>query len=100
MVPFFTVGILPILVFIPIPLGIGTAILRYRLWDIDRVITRTLIYTLLTVILALIYFGLIFALQSLVRVLTGTVAQQPLVIVTSTLVIAALFQPLRRRLQK
>ena len=97
--PIFTVGILPILVFIPIPLGIGTAILRYRLWDIDRVINRTLIYTLLTSILALIYFGLIFALQSLVRVLTGTMAQQPLVIVASTLVIAALFHPLRRRIQ-
>jgi hypothetical protein len=97
--PFFTVGILSILVFIPIPLGIGFAILRYRLWDIDRVINRTLIYTLLTAILALIYFGLIYALQSLVRVLTGTVAQQPLLIVVSTLVIAALFHPLRRRIQ-
>ena len=98
--PFFTVGILPILVFIPIPLGIGTAILRYRLWDIDRVINRTLIYALLTAILALIYFSLIFALQALVRVMTGTVAQQPLVIIASTLVIAALFHPLRRRIQR
>jgi hypothetical protein len=97
--PFFTVGILSKLIFIPIPLGIGTAILRYRLWDIDRVITRTLIYALLTAILALIYFSLIFALQALVRVMTGTVAQQPLVIIASTLVIAALFHPLRRRIQ-
>ncbi len=95
---FFDVGIAPI-IFFPIPLGIGIAILRYRLWEIDRVINRTLVYTLLTAILAVIYAGLIIALQSLVRALTGAVAEQPLIIVASTLVIAALVQPLRRRIQ-
>jgi len=82
-----------------IPLSIGIALLRYRLWDIDRVINRALVYALLSTILALIYIGLIIGLQSLVRVLTGA-AQQPIIIVGSTLVIAALFQPLRRRIQQ
>ncbi|HCF87053.1 MAG TPA: hypothetical protein DEV72_17860 [Ktedonobacter sp.] len=83
-----------------IPFSIGIALLRYRLWDIDRVINRTLVYALLSTILALIYVALIIASQSLVRVLTGAAAQQPIIIVGSTLVIAALFQPLRRRIQQ
>jgi hypothetical protein len=80
-------------------LSLGVAILRYRLYDIDLLIRRTLVYGTLTVMLGLVYFGLIIGLQSLVRVLTGTIAEQPLVIVASTLTIAALFQPLRSRLQ-
>lgn len=81
------------------PLSIGIALLRYRLWDIDLIINRTLVYGSLTGLLALIYFGLVIALQSVVHVLTGQVSQTPVVIVASTLAIAALFQPLRHRIQ-
>jgi hypothetical protein len=74
-------------------------ILRYRLWDIDVIINRTLVYGSLTVLLVGLYLGIILALQALVGAVVGSPSQQPLVIVGSTLVIAALFQPLRRRLQ-
>jgi len=77
----------------------GIAILRYRLYDIDVLINRTLVYGILTAALALIYVSLIFALQSLTHALTGQVGDNPLLIVGSTLVIAALFNPLRRRIQ-
>jgi K+-sensing histidine kinase KdpD len=87
------------LVMLAIPISLGFSILRYRLWDIDLVINRTLVYGLLTGMLALVYFILIIALQFLVRALTGQVSQSPLVIVASTLAIAALFQPLRHRIQ-
>jgi hypothetical protein len=81
-----------------IPISFGVAILRNRLWNIDIIIHRTLIYGTLTAILALIYFGLIFALQFLLR---GIINQNnDVAIVVSTLVIAALFQPLRHRLQR
>ena len=82
-----------------LPLSIGIAILRYRLWEIDRVINRTLVYGTLTAILALIYFGCVVLLQHLVNGVTGQVGQSPLVIVASTLAIAALFQPLRHHIQ-
>ena len=82
-----------------VPLSIGIAMLRSRLFDIDVIINRTLVYGSLTVLLVGLYVGLILALQALVGGLTGSLSQQPLVIVASTLVIAALFQPLRRRLQ-
>jgi hypothetical protein len=88
------------LLFVTIPLCVGIAILRYRLWDIDLLINRTLVYGTLTVILALIYFGLVLGLDSLVRLVTGTISDQPLILVASTLVIAALFQPLHTRLQR
>jgi hypothetical protein len=78
-------------------IGIGLGILRSRLWDIDIIINRTLVYGSLTALLALVYFGLIFALQSLFQ---GMFHQNNAVaIVVSTLVIAGLFQPLRRRMQ-
>jgi len=86
--------------FIIVPLSIAFSILRYRLWDIDLLINRTLVYTTLTAILALIYFGCVVLLQHLMNGVTGQIGQSPLVIVASTLAIAALFSPLRRRIQK
>jgi hypothetical protein len=82
-----------------IPLSIGVAILRYRLWDIDVLINRTLVYGSLTVTLALVYFGGVAATEAIFRNLTSKEQQPQLAIVASTLVIAALFNPLRRRIQ-
>src|SRR5579859_5208286 len=82
-----------------IPLSIGFSILRYRLYDIDVLINRTLVYGMLTALLALVYVGLVIGLQSLVHLFTGQVGQFPVIIVASTLAIAALFQPLRHRFQ-
>jgi hypothetical protein len=82
------------------PLSIGIAVLRYRLWDVDILINRSLVYGTLTVSLALVYAGLVISLQSLVRLATGQALQSPVVIVASTLAIWALFQPLRRRIQR
>jgi signal transduction histidine kinase len=87
-------NVVPIL----IPLSFGFAILRYRLWDIDIIIQRTLVYGTLTAMLTLVYVGLVFALQLLLR---GFINQtNDVALVVSTLVVAALFQPLRRRLQR
>ena len=84
--------------FLLIPLSIGFSILRYRLYDIDVLINRTLVYGTLTILLGLVYVGLIFALQYLLR---GIISQNnDVAIVVSTLVIAALFQPLRHRIQR
>jgi len=82
-----------------LPLSIGLAMLRSRLWDIDIIINRTLVYGVLTISLVLVYVGLVIGLESLVRLFTGQASQSPVVIVASTLAIAALFRPLRRRLQ-
>jgi hypothetical protein len=83
-----------------IPVSIGIAILRYRLYDIDRIINRTLVYGGLTVTLALLYFGGVTLTQAAIRALTGAEQQPQLMIVASTLVIAALFNPLRHRMQE
>jgi hypothetical protein len=82
-----------------IPLSIGVAMLRYRLFDIDVVINRTLVYGSLTVMLALLYFGGVTATQTLLSVLTGQQELPQLAVVVSTLAIAALFSPLRRLVQ-
>jgi len=82
-----------------LPLSIGLAMLRSRLWDIDIIINRTLVYGVLTISLVLVYVGLVIGLESLVRLFTGQASQSPVVIVASTLAIAALFRPLRHRLQ-
>lgn len=78
--------------------GIAVAILRYRLYDVDLVIRRTLVYGLLTAILVLIYLGTILALQSGLLLLTNR-SQSELTTVLSTLAIASLFNPLRTRIQ-
>ena len=82
-----------------IPLSIGIAMLRSRLFDIDVVINRTLVYGSLTAMLVALYVGGIALAQTVFRVLTGQEQQPQLAIVASTLVIAALFNPLRRRIQ-
>jgi len=80
-----------------LPICAGVAILRYRLYDIDLVINRTLVYASLTAMLAAVYFGGVFSLEYAFRTLTGQESQ--IAIVASTLGIAALFNPLRRRVQ-
>jgi hypothetical protein len=88
-----------LLVLPSIPIATGIAILRYRLYDIDRIINRTLVYGSLTAMLALVYFGGVTVTRALLRTLTGQEKLPQLAIVASTLVIAALFNPLRRRIQ-
>jgi hypothetical protein len=82
-----------------VPIFTGVAIARYRLYDIDIVINRTLVYGALTAALVAVYFGGVATLQALFRALTGQEQQPQLAIVVSTLAIAALFDPLRRRIQ-
>ena len=82
-----------------LPIFTGIAIVRHRLYDIDVVINRTLVYGSLTATLVLIYFGGVASTQALFRAVTGQEQQPQLAIVVSTLAIAALFDPLRRRIQ-
>ncbi len=85
--------------FVGIPMAVGIAILRYRLYEIDTLINRTLVYGSLTAMLALFYFGGVTATQALLRTLTDQEQLPQLAVIASTLLIAALFNPLRRRLQ-
>ena len=78
------------------PIAIGIAILRYRLFDIDRIIGRTLAYAIVTAMLAAVVIGINLLLQANVA---GTLGGNPLLVATSTLIVAALFQPIRRRVQ-
>ena len=93
-------GVFFVLSLAAFPAAIGVAILRYRLYDIDIIIRRTLLYSSLSAMLAFLYFSAVALLQFLSRALTDGGEQQPRwAIVVTTLAIAALFQPLRRRIQ-
>lgn len=80
-----------------LPISLGIAILRYRLWDVDLLINRTLVYGLLTALLVVLYLGSVVLLEAVFRAVTGQGSN--LSIAISTLAIAALFQPLRRGIQ-
>ncbi len=79
-----------------IPVAIGIAILRYRLYEIDRIISRTLSYAAVTATLALVFVGAVLGLQAVLEPMTG---ENTIAVAASTLIVAALFQPLRRRVQ-
>jgi hypothetical protein len=83
--------------FLSLPVSAGVAVLKYRLYEIDLIINRTLVYGALTVTLVAVYVGSVLSIQYAFRGLTGSESQ--LAIVASTLLIAALFNPLRRRVQ-
>jgi serine phosphatase RsbU (regulator of sigma subunit) len=86
---------LPLLLFFP--LSVGVAILRYRLWDLDVIVNRTLVYTILTVLLGTVFIGLVMGLQAIFRTMTGPVSEPALVL--ATVVIVLLFNPLRQWVQ-
>lgn len=81
-----------------LPASIGIAITRHRLYDLDRLLSRTVAYSLLVALLALVYLGLVVALGAAARALTGESGD--IVVALSTLAVAALFQPVRRRTQQ
>ena len=79
-----------------IPAAVGVAILRYRLYDVDVIINRTLVYGALTGVLVVVYLGIVFVVQS---VLTGVTRDSDIAVAASTLAVAALFRPIRERIQ-
>ena len=85
-------------VFLLIPLSVGVAILRHRLYDIDRIINRAVVYTGATILLAAVYIGGVVASQAVLRGVTGT-TQNNLSVAASTLAVAALFRPVLTRVQ-
>jgi hypothetical protein len=95
----FLLGTVTFFFFFLIPLSIAIAILRYRLWDVDALINKALVYGLLTALLGALYAGLIIGVGSLVGAVSGQ-DSQPLVLVISTLAIAALFLPARQWVQR
>jgi hypothetical protein len=86
-------------VFASVPVVVGVAVLKYRLYDVDLIINRTLVYGALTVMLVLVYLAGVATTQTVFRFLTGQERQPQLAVVASTLIIAALFNPLRWRIQ-
>ena len=94
--PLFSVVVLG---FAGVPVAIGFAVLKYRLYDIDIIINRTLVYGSLTASLLVLYFGGVATMQTIFRTVTGQGQQSQLAVVVSTLAIAALFNPLRHRIQ-
>jgi hypothetical protein len=88
-----------LLSFAGVPIAVGFAVLKYRLYNIDLIINRTLVYGSLTATLAIVYLGGVAMTQAILHALTGQERQPQLAVVVSTLVIAALFNPLRRRIQ-
>jgi hypothetical protein len=86
-----------LLAFALLPVAIGIAVLRYRLYEIDRIISRTLSWTVVTGVLVTVFVGVVVALQGL---LAGFTQGQTLAVAGSTIVVFALFQPLRRRIQR
>jgi MFS family permease len=99
LLPEIVSGVVLGLALVALPTAIGTAVLKHRLYDIDVIINRTLVYGSLTALLVAVYFGGVATTQAVFRSLTGQEQQPQLAIVASTLVIAALFMPLRRRIQ-
>ena len=85
---------------IGLPVATGIAVLKHRLYDIDIIINRALVYSVLTISLILVYVGGVAGTQTVFRFLTGQDQQPQLAVVASTLAIAALFNPLRRRVQR
>jgi hypothetical protein len=97
LVPGAAASLLQLLVMPLLPVAVGFAIMRYRLYEIDLLINRTLVYGALTALLVAVYVGSVVLLQGALRALTGQESQ--LAVVASTLAVAAIFNPLRRRIQ-